>query len=47
MKLKSQLNISEEFGMCLWCCWKDLENQDFNEIYFHKIWTQDAGDIEI
>jgi len=20
-------------GMCLWCCWKDLDEQDFNGIY--------------
>jgi hypothetical protein len=20
-------------GMCLWCCWKDLDEQGFNGIY--------------
>ncbi len=28
--------IAENFkgiGMCLWCCWKDLDEQEFNGIY--------------
>jgi len=24
-------------GMCLWCCWKDLDDQDLMEL-FGKIW---------
>jgi hypothetical protein len=23
----------EELEMCLWCCWEDLDEQDFNGIY--------------
>jgi len=23
--------------MCLWCCWKDLDEQDFNRIYLIKL----------
>jgi hypothetical protein len=22
--------------MCLWCCWKDLDEQDFNGIYLAR-----------
>jgi hypothetical protein len=28
--------VAENFGgigMCLWCCWKCLDEQDFNGIY--------------
>jgi len=28
--------------MCLWCCWKDLDEQDLMEF----IWIQDVGDID-
>jgi hypothetical protein len=24
--------------MCLWCCWKDLDEQDLMEFIFDKIW---------
>jgi hypothetical protein len=30
------LIVAENFrgiGMCLWCCWKDLDEDDFNQIY--------------
>jgi hypothetical protein len=32
--LKIKLNIAKDFGgigMCLWCCWKDLDEQDLME----------------
>jgi hypothetical protein len=32
--------------MCLWCCWKDLDEQDFKKL-FGKIWIQNVGDIEL
>jgi hypothetical protein len=34
--------------MCLWCCWKDFDEQDLMEfIYlFGKIWVQNVGDID-
>jgi hypothetical protein len=32
--------------MCLWCCWKDLDEQDFNEVYLVKIWIQNVGDTD-
>jgi len=28
--------------MCLWCCWKDLDEQNL----FGKIWIQNVGDID-
>jgi hypothetical protein len=30
--------------MCLWCCWKHLDEQDFNG--FDKIWIQNVKDID-
>ncbi len=33
--------------MCLWCCWKDLDEQDFNGIYLVKIWIQNVRDIDL
>jgi hypothetical protein len=33
--------------MCLWCCWKDLDEQDFNEIYLGKTWIQNVGDMDL
>jgi hypothetical protein len=32
--------------MCLWCCWKDLDEKGFNGILFGKIWIQNVGDID-
>jgi hypothetical protein len=31
--------------MCLWCCWKDLDEQDLME-FICKIWIQNVGDID-
>jgi hypothetical protein len=33
--------------MCLWCCWKDLDEQDLKGIYLVKIWIQNVGAILI
>jgi len=33
--------------MCLWCCWKDLDGQDFNWNLCGKIWIQSVGDVLI
>jgi hypothetical protein len=36
LKIKLNQIVAENFkriGMCLWCCWKDLNEQDFNGIY--------------
>jgi hypothetical protein len=30
--------------MCIWCCWKDLDEQDLM-VLFGKISTQNVGDI--
>jgi hypothetical protein len=30
--------------MCLWCSWKDLDEQDLME-FNGKIWIQNVGDI--
>jgi len=42
--------VAENFGgieMCLWCCWKDLDEQDsIRWNLFGKIWIQNAGDID-
>jgi hypothetical protein len=45
--LKIQLNsiVAKNFGgigMCLWCCWKDLDERDLMEF----IWIQNVGDID-
>jgi hypothetical protein len=32
-------------GMCLWCCWKDLDEQDLME-FIGKNWIQNVGDID-
>jgi hypothetical protein len=43
--LKIKLIIAENFkgiGMCFWCCWQDLDEQDLMEF----IWFQNAGDID-
>jgi hypothetical protein len=34
--------------MRLWCCWKDVDEQDLIEDLFDKIWIwiQNVGDIE-
>jgi hypothetical protein len=32
--------------MSLWCCWKDLDEQDLMGISFGKIWIQNVGDID-
>ncbi len=32
--------------MCLWCCWKDLDEQDLKQNIFGKIWIQSEGDID-
>ncbi len=32
--------------MCLWCCWKDLDEQDLMEFIFGKIWIQNVGGID-
>jgi hypothetical protein len=30
--------------MCrVWCCWKDLDEQDFNGDLFGKIWIRNCG----
>jgi hypothetical protein len=31
--------------MCLWCCWKDLDEQDLME-YIWLEWIQNAGNID-
>jgi hypothetical protein len=36
--------------MCLWCCWKDLDEQEFGMIWmsrnlFGMIWIQNVADI--
>ncbi len=31
--------------MCLWCCWKDLDEQD-NGIYLVRFGVQNVGEIE-
>ncbi len=39
--------VAENFrgtGMCIWCCWKDLDEQDLM-VLFGKISTQNVGDI--
>jgi hypothetical protein len=33
--------------MWLWCCWKDLDEQDLMEFYLVKIWIQNVGDIDL
>jgi hypothetical protein len=45
--LKIKLIVVQNFGgirMSLWCCWKDLDEQDLME--FGKIWIQNLGDID-
>jgi hypothetical protein len=40
--------VAENFGgieMCLWCCWKDLDEQDLME-FIGKIWIQNVRDID-
>ncbi len=32
--------------MCLWCCWKELDEQNLME-FFGKIWIQNVGDIDL
>jgi hypothetical protein len=33
--------------MCLWCCWKDLDEQDLMEYnIFGKISIENVGDID-
>jgi hypothetical protein len=33
--------------MCLWCCWKDLDEQDLMEFMnLVKIWIQNVADID-
>jgi hypothetical protein len=32
--------------MCLWCCWKDLDEHDFMD-FIGKIWIQNVGDIDL
>jgi hypothetical protein len=32
--------------MCVWCCWKDLDEQDLMENLFGKIWIQDTGNTD-
>jgi hypothetical protein len=32
--------------MCLWCCWKDLDEQDLNEIYLVRFGFRNVGDID-
>ncbi len=32
--------------MCLWCCWKDLDEQDLIE-FICKIWIQNVRDIDV
>jgi len=32
--------------MCLWCCWKDLDEQDFNGIYLLRFGFVNVGDID-
>jgi len=32
--------------MCLWCSWKDLDDQDLMKDFFDKIWIQNVGDID-
>jgi len=31
--------------MCLWCCWKDLDEQDSRNL-FGKIWIQNVRGID-
>ncbi len=31
--------------MCLWCCWKDLDEQDLSNL-FGKIWIQNVRGID-
>jgi hypothetical protein len=52
MRCKSFLIFNDFFtenfggiGTCLWCCWKDLDEQDLMEL-FGKIWIQNVGDID-
>ncbi len=32
--------------MCLWCRWKDLDEQDLLEYLFGKLWIHNVGDID-
>jgi hypothetical protein len=32
--------------MCLWCSWKDLDEQALMEFLFGKIWIQNVRDID-
>jgi hypothetical protein len=31
--------------MCLWCCWKDLNEKDYRNL-FGKIWIENVRDID-
>jgi hypothetical protein len=36
LKIKLNLVAKKKFrgiGMCLWCCWKELDEKDFKGIY--------------
>jgi hypothetical protein len=49
LKIKLNYIVAENFGgigMCLWCCWKDFDEQDLMELLLGKIWIQNVGDIE-
>jgi hypothetical protein len=38
--LEMKLNLAENFGrigICLWCCWKDLDEQRFIGIYLVRL----------
>jgi hypothetical protein len=32
--------------MCLWCCWKDLDEQDLMEFYLVRFGFRMWGDID-
>jgi hypothetical protein len=32
--------------MCLWCCWKDLDEQDLMGIYLVRFGLKNVGDID-
>jgi hypothetical protein len=32
--------------MCLWCCWKELDEQGIYWNLSGKIWIQNVGDID-
>jgi len=46
LKIKIIAKILRGIGMCFWCCWKDLDEQDLMEFIWYDLDSEYMRDID-